>query len=135
MEDRISLNLFPEITHEDLSKSFWGTQDFGMINDGIIQAIIRLKNVNKQIIKVEEELLKIRFQYDKKYRETYLSLDENKTQIVKKMYAEMACEDLGYKKACLEETSKQLVRISYEIKSELDALNMLSFNIRQELKL
>lgn len=138
MKDYI-LPSFPEISElskEDLQHSFWGTEDFALVNEALIRAVLQYKELNQKIAEYERKKIKADLEYKHKYRLSYLSKSEGPgTESWKKSFAEMECEKEEIKLQYFEEICRELVRKSNEIKLEIDVLKTISFNIRQELSI
>lgn len=114
--------------------SFWSTEDFNNMNNTLIRTTLNLKQVSKELTKYETLKAKTEFEYNKLYRRTLLS-SSAKTETQKKQIAEMACEEYEAKILYYTEVIKQLNRIAQNYRTDLDVLKVLSFNLRQEMRL
>lgn len=135
MDKGYVLPSFPELTKEDIEQTFWGNQDFGLINEAMIKAVIELKDLNRKLANVERKRVKADLTHKHNYREAYLSQPEGRNETWKRNRAELECEDTEVALQYLEEISRELNRKASELRFELEALKNISFNIRQELRI
>lgn len=127
---------FPNIlTDEDIAQTFWGSQNPGLLAEALMQTVVKLKELNKSIIEYERKRVKAELRYKHKFREAYLSQEQNRTEYWKKTNAELACEADEIKMLYYQEVCSELSRKVKEIRDEIDVLKTLSFNYRQEMKL
>lgn len=127
---------FPNIlTDEDIAQTFWGSQNPGLLAEALMQTVVKLKELNKNIIEYERRRVKAELTYKHKFREAYLLQDQNRTEYWKKTNAELACEKEEIQMLYFQEICSELSRKTREIRDEIDVLKTLSFNYRQEMKL
>lgn len=72
--------------------------------------------------------------YERAYRREYLNSTE-KTETAKKARAELKCEELENKWMALEQLKQELLRLSYTMKQEMQILQTIANNMRQQLKI
>lgn len=72
--------------------------------------------------------------YDRKYRREYLGSVE-KTETAKRARAELKCEELENEWLTMEQLKNELVRLSFSMRTELQTLQTISNNLRQQLKM
>lgn len=125
---------FPDMNKFETKGIFWETQDMEDLNSSLINSIISLKAINKDLTKYERKKSELKLAYKRKYRETYLkSTVQNATD--KKFMAEIECQELEWKIEYLDEVIRELTRESNSIRLELDTLKTLGHNLRQEMRL
>lgn len=111
--------------------------DYGEL-EGLNQALIKvghqLKYINKQLSIYEKQKAELDVQYKRKYRASFLNAQAT-VESHRKIHAEVACEDLELRLIYLEQIVKELQRISYSLRTELDILQTIGHNIRRELNL
>lgn len=126
--DNIALNA---LSYED---TFWDSRKIDNFNDTIIKTVMNLNELTKQMNLYSQKKVKTELEYKHKYRYLMITL-EAKTEAQKKQIAELNCEKLEIKLAYYNEILKELSQKSNQLRTELDILKTIGFNIRQELKL
>ncbi len=114
--------------------SFWDSQDLINMNSTLIVTVLSLKEINRQITDYSRQKTIAELEYKRKFRSLMISLDA-KTETLKKHMAEKACEEEEYKIAVLEEILKELNRIAADKRTQLDTLKIITYNLRQEMKI
>lgn len=114
-----------EIDYEEIRK----------LNDILNNNLYELREVNFELTKIEREKTKIDLKYKRKYRAEYLKNTDSKNENQRKILTEIECEELESKSMYYEELVRELNRKSMEIRTAINVLNTIGFNIRQELKL
>lgn len=114
-----------EIDYEEIRK----------LNDILNNNLYELREVNFELTKIEREKTKIDLKYKRKYRTEYLKNTDSKNENQRKILTEIECEELESKSMYYEELVRELNRKSMEIRTAINVLNTIGFNIRQELKL
>lgn len=71
--------------------------------------------------------------YDRTYRREYLTAME-KTESAKRARAELKCEELENEWIKYHQLKEELVRMSFTMKTELQTLQTIANNLRQQLK-
>lgn len=104
------------------------------LNKSLVKIGHQLKYVNKQLSIYEKQKAEIDVQYKQKYRSSFINAQAT-VESHRKIHAEIACEDLEVKMIYLEQIIKELQRISYSLRTELDILQTIGHNIRRELAL
>lgn len=118
----------------DYEGSFWDSQELDNLNTTLIKTVLDLKSINKEITKYDRKRVQLETEYKQKFRASVLSSNA-KTETQKKQMAEIQCQDLEVKLAYIEEVLRELNRLSSSLRTDLDVLKTIGFNLRQELKL
>lgn len=108
--------------------------EFDNLNKSLVDIGLSLKNINKKLAKYEKQKTELDVQYKRKYRKAFLET-EVKTESHRKIYAEIACEDLEIKILYLDQIIKELTRISFSLRTELEIVQTIGHNIRREMTL
>lgn len=128
---------FPEwndLKELDNTGLFWDDQDISNLNTALIKTIIALRSISNELTKYEKKKREVDLALKRKFRSEFLqSTADNST--IRKMLAEVACEELEWKSAYLDEIIKELVKDSNRLRTELDILKTLGHNLRQEMRL
>lgn len=90
--------------------------------------------INDKINEYERKEKEAKIAYDRSYRREYLSSVE-KTETAKRARAELKCEELENEWLTMEQLKNELVRMSFSMKTELQTLQTISNNLRQQLKM
>jgi hypothetical protein len=97
-------------------------------------ARLALFKVNEQINKFERNEKAAKVQYDREFRRAYIGSME-KTDNMKRMRAALACEDLENLHLYATQVKEELVRMSFTLRTELQTLQSIGNNMRQQLKM
>lgn len=137
MSENFKFPKFPEwqfLNEIDATGNFWDNQELSNLNSTLIKTTIKLREISKELTKYERKKAETEIAYKRKFREELLtSTLENATN--RKLAAEVACEDLEWKNAYLDEVIKELTREAFSLRTELDTLKTVGHNLRQEMRL
>lgn len=114
--------------------TFLDSNDFDTLNNKLISIGLSLKNINMKLSTHEKTKALLDVEYKRKYREAFTNA-EPKTESHRKIYAEIACEDLELKIIYIDQIIKELTRLSYSLRTELEILQTIGHNIRREMTL
>ena len=114
--------------------TFLDSNDFDTLNNKLISIGLSLKNINMKLSTHEKRKALLDVEYKRKYREAFTNA-EPKTESHRKIYAEIACEDLELKIIYIDQIIKELTRLSYSLRTELEILQTIGHNIRREMTL
>jgi len=114
--------------------TFLDKADFDTLNEKLINIGLNLKNINKKLSKYEKTKAQLDVEYKRAYRKAFFDAGPT-TESHRKIYAEIACEDLELKLLYVEQIIKELSRISYSLRTELDIIQTIGHNIRREMTL
>ena len=118
----------------DYEDTFLDSNDFDTLNNKLISIGLSLKNINMKLSTHEKTKALLDVEYKRKYREAFTNA-EPKTESHRKIYAEIACEDLELKIIYIDQIIKELTRLSYSLRTELEILQTIGHNIRREMTL
>lgn len=104
------------------------------LNSAINSARTALFEINDKINSAERNERIAKTKYDREHRRAYLSSNE-KTESARKARADLLCEELENDAIVFEQVRGELVRMSNAIRLELQTLQALGNNIRQQLKM
>ena len=93
-----------------------------------------LFKLTDQINKYEREALAAKKLYDRTVRREYLA-SVGKTDSERKTRAELKCEALENEWLVKDQLKEELVRASYTLKKEIDTLQVIAHNLRQQMKM
>lgn len=108
--------------------------DIENLNKALLEIGLNLKYTNNNLRKYEKQLVKLKAEYNRKYRKTMMSLDIT-PEAKKKIAAEIECEDLEIKISYLEQIIKEITRLTYSYRTELEILQTIGHNLRREMTL
>lgn len=108
--------------------------DLDELAKSINAARIALFKINERINIFERKEIEAKTKYDRAFRRAYLE-STDKTDSMKKMKAALACENLENNYIAAEQLKKELVRVSHVLRSELQTLQAIGNNMRQQLKM
>lgn len=106
--------------------------EFDNLNKSLVDIGLSLKNINKKLAMYEKQKAELDVQYKRNYRKAFLETVV-KTESHRKIYAEVACEDLEIKIMYLDQIIKELTRISFSLRTELEIVQTIGHNIRREM--
>ncbi len=136
-KDRLNIPDVPDWNRDNkfnYEDTFLDHTDFDNLNDKLINIGISLQNVNKKLAIHEKERAKIDVTYKRAYREALVNANP-KTESLRKVYAEIACEDLELKKLYLDQIIGELTRVGFALRTELEIVQTVGHNIRREMTL
>lgn len=117
----------------DYSKQVNDYKDLMELGQAITAARVALFKVTEQINKVERDEKVHKLKYERLYRREFLSSME-KTEAMKRMRAELACEEVENELVVFEQLKVELNRVSNTLRLELQTLQAIGNNLRQQLK-
>lgn len=94
-------------------------------------ALFKVADMTNQYERLEREA---KIKYERAYRRAYLSSSE-KTETSKKARAELQCEDLENEYISYEQVKTELMRMSNTLRLELQTLQAVGNNLRQQMKM
>lgn len=100
----------------------------------ISQARRSLFLLTDKINEYERKARLSKMEYDRTFRKEYLGSTE-KTESAKRARAELRCEELENEWVKNDQLKNELIRMSYTMKTELQALQTIANNLRQQLKM
>ena len=109
-------------------------EDLEGLSHAITQARIALFKVTDQINKYDRLAKGKKIEYERAYRREYLRSVE-RTENLKKARADLACENLENDYLVNEQLVSELIRLSNTLRLELQTLQAVGNNIRQQLKM
>lgn len=104
------------------------------LNSAINKARKALFEINDKINGAERQERIAKTKYEREHRRAYLGSNE-KTEAARKARADLLCEELENDTIIYEQVRGELVRMSNAIRLELQTLQSLGNNIRQQLKM
>lgn len=117
--------------YEDIVSDYESIEE---LNSAINSARKALFNINDKINGAERQERLAKTKYDREHRRAYLGSNE-KTESARKARADLLCEELENNVIVYEQVRGELVRMSNAIRLELQTLQALGNNIRQQLKM
>lgn len=118
----------------DHSKQISDYEDLHELGMAITAARVALFKVTQQINKYERQEKAAKVKYDRAYRRAYLKSME-KTEAMKRMRAELACEEIENDYIFAEQLKSELNRVAYALRLELQTLQAIGNNLRQQMKM
>lgn len=118
----------------DHSKQIADYEDLHQLGMAITAARVALFSVTQKINVYERKEKEAKIKYDRAYRRAYLKSIE-KTEAMKKMRAELACEELENDYIFAEQLKSELNRMAYSLRIELQTLQAIGNNLRQQMKM
>lgn len=97
-------------------------------------ARLALFRVTEEINECERKVSQYKLAYDRAYRRYYLSLDSVKPDSVRRMRAEMKAEKFEDKLIVQEQFKSELSRLANSLRLELQALQGIGNNVRQQMR-
>lgn len=117
--------------YEDIVSDYESIEE---LNSAINSARKALFNINDKINGAERQERLSKTKYEREHRRAYLGSNE-KTESARKARADLLCEELENNVIVYEQVRGELVRMSNAIRLELQTLQALGNNIRQQLKM
>lgn len=109
-------------------------EDLAALAQAINAARVALFKVTEQINRYDRQERAAKLKYERAYRRAYLESME-KTEAMKKMRAELSCEGLENEYIVAEQLKNELNRMSYSLRLELQTLQAIGNNLRQQMKM
>lgn len=97
-------------------------------------ARLALFRVTEEINQCERKAAQYKLAYDRAYRRYYLSATDVKPDSVRKMRSEMKCERFEDKLIVQEQLKSELSRMANSLRLELQSLQGIGNNIRQQMR-
>lgn len=97
-------------------------------------ARLALFRVTEEINEAERKAAKYKLAYDRAYRRYYLSAGDVKPDSVRRMRSEMKCERFEDKLIIQEQLKSELSRMANSLRLELQSLQGIGNNIRQQMR-
>lgn len=104
------------------------------LSKSISKARTALFRLNDKINEYERKERVAKLEYERKYRREYLKSTE-KTETAKRTRAELKCEELENEWIKNEQLTKELNRMAFAVRTELQTLQTIANNLRQQLKM
>ena len=117
--------------YNDISADYESIEE---LNSAINKARKALFEINDKINGAERQERIAKTKYEREHRRAYLGSNE-KTEAARKARADLLCEELENDTIIYEQVRGELVRMSNAIRLELQTLQSLGNNIRQQLKM
>ena len=130
----------PNLTKWTVSQVYDYSQqisDYGTLADlgaAINAARVALFRITDKINEYERKEKEAKMRYDRAYRRAYLASVE-KTESQKRLRAELSCEDLENEYVVAEQLKNELNRTAYTLRLELQTLQAIGNNLRQQMKM
>ena len=118
----------------DFSQQISDYESLSELGAAINAARIALFRITDKINTYERQEREAKIRYDRAYRRAYLGSVE-KTEAQKRLRAELACEDLENEYIVAEQLKNELNRTSYTLRLELQTLQAIGNNLRQQMKM
>lgn len=118
----------------DYSKQIADYEDLHQLGQAITAARVALFRITDQINIYERQEKEAKTRYEREYRRAYLGSVE-KTEAQKKMRAELKCEALENELITAEQMKNELIRVSHTLRLELQTLQTVGNNLRQQMKM
>jgi predicted RNase H-like nuclease (RuvC/YqgF family) len=109
-------------------------EDLEALGHAITAARIALFTLTEKINEYERKEREAKVRYDRAFRRAYLESIE-KTESQKRMRAELTCENLENEYIAADQLKSELVRMSHSLRLELQTLQTVGNNIRQQMKM
>lgn len=108
-------------------------EDLDKLNSAINQALVALFKASESINYYSRLEIESKTKYDRAWRREYLK-STAKTDSEKKHRANLMCEDLENEWLVHHQTKEELTRFSHALRIELDTLQSLGNNMRQQMR-
>lgn len=116
------------------SDTFLDQEDMSNLNSALINTGLSLKRVNAEIEKYDRIKRIKELEYKRKFRREIVDA-QAATASQRKAIADINCEELESEVAYYTSVVDELTRISSVLRTDLDILKTIGFNLRQELKI
>lgn len=128
------LKKWSQKTYYDFEEQIVDYESLEKLNNAVNQARKALFRVADMINNYERLEREAKINYDRTYRRAYLSSTE-KTETAKKARAELVCEELENEYISHEQVKIELIRMSNTLRLELQTLQAVGNNLRQQMKM
>lgn len=109
-------------------------EDIADLGQAITSARVALFRITEKINQYERAEQEAKVKYDRTFRRRYIASTE-KTEAAKKIRAELYCEDLENDYLAAKQLKDELILASNTLRLELQTLQAIGNNIRQQLKM
>lgn len=123
-----SINVSKIYAYED----FVDFEDMEEVNKALFSAKTALFTVTDKMNSFENKLTRAKTAYNREWRRRYLS-STRKTDTARKMEADLYCESLEDDVIVYEQVREDLKRLSNILRIELQSLQTISSNLRQQI--
>lgn len=117
----------------DYDSNIYDYENIENLNSAINRARNSLFQITERINDYERREKIAKTKYEREWRRAYLKSNE-KTESAKKIRADLECEELEDNTIVYEQVRNELNRLSNAIRLELQTLQALGNNLRQQLK-
>lgn len=118
----------------DYVKNIVDYEDLEDLGKAITQASIGLFKINEKINEYERKEIEAKTNYERQLRRSYLE-SSAKTEAQRKARAELSCELLENDLLEFKQIKTELVRYASLLRLQLETLQTVSNNVRQQMKL
>ena len=118
----------------DYSAQISDYEDLVQLGHSITAARVALFKITEKINEYERKEKEARIKYERAYRRAYLESIE-KTETLKRHRAELSCEGLENDVVGAEQLKNELIRMSHSLRIELQTLQTVGNNMRQQMKM
>lgn len=118
----------------DYEKQIFDYEHLEDLNKAIKNARLALFEITDKINAAERKEKSCKVKYERAHRRAYMEANQ-KTDGARKAHADLQCEHLEDSAIVYEQVRLDLVRISNSIRLELQTLQALGNNIRQQIKM
>lgn len=128
------LKKWSQSTYYDFESEIVDYESLEKLNRSVNAARLALFKVAEMTNNYERLEREARLKYDRAYRREYLA-STAKTETAKKARAELKCEDLENEYIAHEQVKIELMRMSNTLRLELQTLQAVGNNLRQQIKM
>lgn len=138
IEDSISISV-PQFRNwnptefYDYESEIFDYEKLEELNKSTNSARLGLFQITDKINTIERHEKAARLAYERSHRRAYMRSSQ-KTEAARKAHADLQCEQLEDKYVVLEQVKQELLRNSHAIRKELEVLQAIGNNLRQQLK-
>lgn len=125
-----NLNINDIYNYEDNIVDFESLED---LDRSTKQARLALFKTTNNINKYERKAKEAKINYERKFRRSMIESTE-KTEGLKRIHASLACEDLENDYLAYDQIKGELERLAYSLRIELQALQSMGNNLRQQMR-
>lgn len=118
----------------DYENEIFDYEQIEQLNSAIRSARYALFEITDKINDYERAEKLAKTKYDREWRRAYLNSNE-RTESAKKARADLLCEELENNVIVFEQVRGELARLSNSIRLELQTLQALGNNLRQQIKM
>ena len=125
---------FPTSRIYDYFSNILDYETFDELSNAINSARLALFDATDKLNTVDRKSRIAKTEYERRWRRAYLSSNE-KTDFAKRTYADIVCEEYEDDYLVKEQVVKEMGRICNVLRLELQTLQTVSNNLRQQLRL